>query len=145
MLVKVKLRIEDKSQMFLSRCRLSFFIIKNQGSWGPLSRLCEKQTSVACLVGSGLDSISHRYTHRLISLKSLLGLISDFFLAIAIKNSDLSSANILQSEVNPPGKSFIYVTNNNGPKTDPCGTRAKMFSREDVCQFKRTRCCRSLR
>ena len=36
---------------------------------------------------------------------------------------------------------YTYV-NNSDPKTDPCGTPAKMFYHEDVCSFKTPRCCR---
>ena len=37
------------------------------------------------------------------------------------------SANVLHSKVTSSGKSFIYIRNNNGPKTGPCGTPAEMF------------------
>ena len=39
----------------------------------------------------------------------------------------------------------MYIRNNNGLKTDSCRTPAKMFFQEDVCPFKRTRRCQSLR
>ena len=34
----------------------------------------------------------------------------------------VSSANSLTVEVRPFGRSLMYVKNNNGPSTDPCGT-----------------------
>ena len=57
---------------------------------------------------------------------------------MAFEKRDVSSANILQSEVNPSGKLFIYIRNNNCPKIDPCETLAKIFLHENVCPFKRT-------
>ena len=75
---------------------------------------------------------SQRLVRNVITFTS----ISDLFLLIAFEKSDLSSANILQIAIDPSGKSFIYIRTNNGPKTDPCGTPAKMFFHEDVCPFK---------
>ena len=104
-----------------------------------LSRLCEKHTSVVCLVGSGLNSILHWYVHWPISFKSLLGSISDFIILIAFEKCNVSSTNILQSEINPSAKSSIYTRKNNDPKTNPFATPAKMFLHEGACPFKRTR------
>ena len=39
---------------------------------------------------------------------------------------------------------YVYILgtmNNNGPKTNLCGTPAKVFFYEDVCSFKRNCCC----
>ena len=72
-----------------------------------------------------------------LSASFLLGSISDFLL-FAFEKSDVSSANYLQSEVDPPRKSFIYIRNNNGPKTELYRPPAKMFFHKDFCPFKRT-------
>ena len=143
--LKSSLESKMSPRCFWAEIDCILLLIKVKGSWGKLLCLWEKQTSVTCLVGSGLSSIFHWYPHCLISFKSLLGSIWDFSLLIAIKKSDVSSANVLQSEVNQSGKSLIYIRNNNGPKTDPCGTPAKMLFHEDFCPFKRTCCCRFLR
>ena len=36
---------------------------------------------------------------------------------------------------------ILGTMNNNGPKTNLCGTPAKVFFYEDVCSFKRNCCC----
>ena len=40
--------------------------------------------------------------------------------------SDVSSANILHINFKPSDKSFISIKNNKGPKTEPCGTPARI-------------------
>ena len=52
--------------------------------------LYENKTSVACLVGPGLNNIFHLYAHWLISYKYLFGPISDFLLLIAFEKIDVS-------------------------------------------------------
>ena len=42
-------------------------------------------------------------------MKSLLGLISDFFLLIASEKKDVLSVNILQREIDPSSKPFICI------------------------------------
>ena len=59
-----------------------------------------------------------------------------------LEKMDVSSADILHTEATPPGKSFIYTRNNNGPKTNHCVTPAKMFFHDDFCSCERTRSCR---
>ena len=53
------------------------------------------------------------------------------FLSSIFEKIHVSSANILHTDVIPSGKSFIYIRNSKGPRTEPCGTPAKMFSQED--------------
>ena len=50
------------------------------------------------------------------------------------------SANILQIEVIPFGKSFIHSRNIRGPRTEPYRTPANMLFHEDVWSSKTTLC-----
>ena len=38
------------------------------------------------------------------------------------KSKDVSAAKILHVELRPSLKSFIYIKNKRGPRTEPCGT-----------------------
>ena len=106
-------------------CILLSFKVK--GGWEMFSWLCEKHTSVACFVGLGLNKIFHWYNQCLISFKSLFSLISEYFLPMALEKSDVSPANILHNKFIPSGKSFIYIRNNNVPKTNPYGTPVEIL------------------
>ena len=61
-------------------------------------------------------------------------------MSLIFQCSDVSSANILHIDFKPSGKSFIYIKNNKGPKTEPCGTPARILVHFDVRPMSRTRC-----
>lgn len=116
--------------------QIVFIAIKSQRLLRNIITLYEKHICIVCLAGLGLNNIFPRYPHWLINFKSLFTSISECILFIILGKRNLSLANILRSEITPSGKSFIYIRNNNGPKTYPCGTPAKMFFHEDVYPFK---------
>ena len=67
------------------------------------------------------------------------------FLISIFEKIYVSSANILHTDVIPSGKSFIYIRNSKGPRTESCGTPATMFSHEDDSPFKTTLWLRSFK
>ena len=141
--LKSSLESKTSPKCFCEDLDCILLLLKVKGGGETFSRLCEKHTSLAFFIGSGLNKIFHWYNQCLISFKPLFSLISECFLAMALEKSDVSPANILHNKFIPSGKSFIFIRNNNGPKTNPCGTPIEMFFHEDVCSFKTTLCCRS--
>ena len=61
------------------------------------------------------------------------------------ENKDVSSANSLAFEDNPPDKSLIYIKNNNGPSMEPCGTPALTSGQSETYPFNKTPCFLFLR
>ena len=55
---------------------------------------------------------------------------------MALEKMDVSSTSITQRVY---FIYFLYITNNNGPKTYPCRKLAKIFLHEDLCPLKTTR------
>ena len=112
--LKSSLESKISPRCFWAGAYYILLLLKVKDLWGTLSCLCKKQTSVGCLVGSGLNSIFHWGAHWLINFKSLLGSISDFLLLIAFEKSDVSPANILQTRL--LCQVIHFIRNNNGPK-----------------------------
>ena len=56
----------------------------------------------------------------------------------AEKNSVLSSAKCLVKLSKFSDMSFTYIRNRRGPRTDPCGTPAKVDFAIDVTEFRTT-------
>ena len=48
-------------------------------------------------------------------------------MSLIFENSGVSSANILHIDFEPTGRSFMKIKNNKGPKTEPCGTPARIL------------------
>ena len=61
-------------------------------------------------------------------------------MSLFFENSDVSSANILHIDFKPSGKSFIQIKNSIAPKTEPCGTPARILVHFDIRPLSRTRC-----
>ena len=49
---------------------------------------------------------------------------------------EVSSAKILNIEINPSGRSFVWIKNNSGPNTDPSETPVFFFSTQMFVQLK---------
>ena len=95
-----------------------------------MSRLCEKQISIACFVGSELNNILHWKVQLLLTCKTLLSWKLELLLFSIFEKSDVSSANILHDAVVSSGKSFIWIRNKRGSKTEPYGTPAVTLSHD---------------
>src|SRR5678816_117366 len=52
----------------------------------------------------------------------------------------VSSANLETLHLSPWSKSFIYMKNNSGPSTEPCGTPLFTISHDDLLPFSCTHC-----
>ena len=63
-------------------------------------------------------------------------------MSLIFEYSDVSSADILHIDFKPSGKSFISIKNNKEPKTELCGTPARILVHFDVRPLSRTRCWR---
>ena len=84
---------------------------------------------MACLLGFGLKEIFHWKAHLLIFARLELSWEFELLLSFALKKikqkyKDISPAKILNIEVNPSGKSLIYIKNRSGPRTELCRTPA---------------------
>ena len=69
--------------------------------------LRENRTWTACLVGSGLKLIFHRYAHWEISVRSWFNSSAEIVGSFTIENSDVSSAKNLTLDLIPLSKSFM--------------------------------------
>ena len=57
---------------------------------------------------------------------------TDLVISKTFEKREVSSAKILHIETSPSGRSFMYIKNNSGPSTEPCGTPDFMFIHSDV-------------
>ena len=79
----------------------------------------EKIISCSGFLGSGLKIIFHCYANWKITLRSRFKNLADSLGSKTIEKRDISSANNLEIELSPSGRSFIYIKNNRGPRMDP--------------------------
>ena len=102
-------------------------------------RLFEKQTSMACSVWSGLNNTFHWKAHLLIKFRLSLSLRFGCFLIFDLwKKWCVIRKKLVNLYVNTilSGKWFIYFENRSGPKTEPWGTPAKIFSPREFVYLK---------
>ena len=65
-------------------------------------------------------------------LRSVFNSSRETYLSLAKENKDVSSPNILHVKQRPPLKSFIYIKNKRGPRTEPCGKPDFIVSQEEL-------------
>ena len=95
-----------------------------------LLALLEKWTSSACLFGSELNFIFH-WRAQLLSFSRSLFHSCETHLSQTKENRDVSSAKIFYVELRLSLKSFIYIKNKSGPRTEPCGILDFITSQEE--------------
>ena len=104
------------------------FVYELSGS--GLESSCSHINSCACLSGSGLKVIFHRFAPAFILLKSLFKLVVDrFVLSITEKKSEILSKKSLAFVVRLSEISLIQIKSNNGPRIEPCGTPVSRLDR----------------
>ena len=140
--LKSSLESKTRPNCFYGSLDCTLLFLKFKDRWETWSRWCEKHTSVACFVGSGLNNLFHCCAHWLISVKSLFSSVSESFLYMALAKRDVSSTNILHSEFTPSDRPFIFISINNGPKQILVKHQLNFVFHEDVCLFKTTNCFR---
>ena len=109
-----------------------------------LTILGEKQISVACFLGSVLNSIFHWKARYLIIMRSSFNTRSDFLKSWHFENQDMLSASILLIDWIPSRNSLIYIKKMSGQKTDLCETPERALSQEEVWSSRTTLCLRSV-
>ena len=77
-LEKERLESRMRPEYFCSLVVWTIFPLNIKGGWLGLNFSQENKTSVACLVGSGLNSISHWYAHCFMTSRSWFKLFADW-------------------------------------------------------------------
>ena len=103
--------------MFPSRWSCILLLLKVKRLWGTLSRLCEKQISAACLVGSGLKFLNVTVnTKTLCNLKTFACFINNkfskkkqkhFIESISIQKVSLLASQLIDLLLREQYKTFI--------------------------------------
>ena len=110
----------------------SSFLLKSINvGWSSEFTLWEKDTSVACLLGSGLNDIFHRWAHWFIVIVKIRGRGWNLLLLKKVKWHQ-------QIDWRCVVKSFIYIKKRSGPSIDPCGALASIFFQEELRSFRTT-------
>ena len=53
-------------------------------------------------------------------------------MSVTVENKEVSSGKILILDLIPFSRSLLYIKNNNGPRTDPCGTSDSTLAQLDT-------------
>ena len=106
-------------------CRLALFtwtLLKQIIGWAIFEFFQENNTSCVGLLESELSDTFQLYAHLEIISRSSVRLLVLSSLLLTTEKKEVSSANNLTLDFNPPGKLLIYIRKNKGPKMDPWGT-----------------------
>ena len=93
--------------------------------------------------GSGLKNIFHLLAQRLALSRSLFSFCEVLIGSRTTENIEVSSAKSFAWDSRVSDKSLIYITKNNGPRTEPFGTPDLIVSHSDSCPFRTTLYCLS--
>ena len=97
------------------------------------------------LMGYRLNFVSHWKSHSLIFSRLWLRWLAEVSMSWTTEKKNLSSANNLHLLLMSFDKSLIYITNNKGPKIDPCCTPARTSAQGEHWPLKTTSCFLALR
>ena len=136
--IVIEIFIKKRPNILLNGCLGDWYIIKIYGRMILFCTFHWKNYFCACFEVSGLKEIFYVSGQSVTLLSSFLSCDAELFLFWTTGKSDVSFAKSFTMDEVPSIKSYMQIRINSGPRIEPYGTPALIFSHSDLCPFRTT-------